>query len=59
MNNKEKKFLENILKKNRKKVKDKNNYPLTLENPIGVDDLEKAIEVILSGQITMSDIKKI
>ena len=58
MNNKEKKFLENILKKNRKKVKDKNNYPLTLENPIGVDDLEKAIEVILSGQITMSDITK-
>ena len=58
MNNKEKKFLENILKKNRKKIKNKNNYPLTLENPIDVDDLEKAIEVILSGQITMSEITK-
>ena len=29
-----------------------------MENPIDVDDLEKAIEVILSGQITMSEITK-
>ena len=58
MNNKQKKFFENILKQSIKIKKIKNSYPLTLENPIGVDDMYKAIETILSGQITMSEITK-
>ena len=58
MKYKEKKFFESILKKSRKISKNKKKYPLTLENPIDVDDLLKAIEVILSGQITMSEITK-
>ena len=58
MKYKEKKFFESILKKSRKISKNKKEYPLTLDNPIDVDDLMKAIEVILSGQITMSEITK-
>jgi CDP-6-deoxy-D-xylo-4-hexulose-3-dehydrase len=58
MKYKEKKFLEKILLEKRKTVRDKKNYPLTLENPIDVDDLIKGIEVILNGQITMSEITK-
>ena len=58
MNRNQKKFLENILKQSIKIKNSKNNYPLTLDNPVGIDDMYRAIEVILSGQITMSEITK-
>ena len=58
MNRNQKKFLENILKQIIKIKNSKNNYPLTLDNPVGIDDMYSAIEVILSGQITMSEITK-
>ena len=58
MNRNQKKFLENILKQSIKIKDSNNNYPLTLNNPVGIDDMYSAIEVILSGQITMSEITK-
>ncbi len=56
MKSKDKKFLEKIVKGQRKKSLNKRNYPLTSENPFDVDDLLKGIEVLLSGRITMSEI---
>ena len=57
MNYKDKKFLEKILKHKRRLIKN-NSYPLTLENPLDVDDIIKGIEVLLDGQVTMSTITK-
>ena len=39
MKSKDKKFLEKIVKGQRKKSLNKRNYPLTSENPFDVDDL--------------------
>ena len=57
MNYKDKKFLEKVLKHKRRLIKN-NSYPLTLENPLDVDDIIKGIEVLLDGQVTMSTITK-
>ena len=58
MNNKQKKFFESILKQKTKANKNQNKYALTLDSPITIDDMYSAVEVILSGQITMSEITK-
>ena len=58
MNYKEKKFFESILTQKIKSKKKQNRYALTLDSPISIEDMYSAIEVILSGQITMSEITK-
>ena len=58
MNSKQKKFLESILKQRIQIKKNSKRYSLTLDSPISIEDMHSAIEVILSGQITMSEITK-
>ena len=58
MNSKQKKILESILKQRIQIKKNSNKYSLTLDSPIGIEDMYSAVEVILSGQITMSEITK-
>ena len=58
MNYKKKKFFESILTQKIKYKKKQNRYALTLDSPISIEDMYSAIEVILSGQITMSEITK-
>jgi len=56
MNKKEKIFLDNLIKKySKKKLSYKPNYSL-LENAFSIDDILSGIKVLLSGQITMSEI---
>ena len=57
MKYKEKIFRKNIIRKTEDSIRQK-ELSSTLENPIDVDDLIKGIEVILNGQITMSEITK-
>ena len=56
MKKKEKVFFENLIKKySKKKLLYKFRYPL-LEDAFSLDDILSGIEVLLSGQITMSEI---
>ena len=56
MKKKEKVFFENLIKKySKKKLSYKFRYPL-LEDAFSLDDILSGIEVLLSGQITMSEI---
>ena len=56
MKKKDKIFLENLIKKySKKKLSYKFRYSL-LENAFSLDDILSGIEVLLSGQITMSEI---
>jgi len=58
MHNKDKKFLENLINKYSKKRKlDKNIYPL-IDNAFSSIDIYKGIEVLLGGQLTMSEITR-
>ena len=56
MNKKEKIFLDNLIKKySKKELTYKPSYSL-LENAFSIDDILSGIKVLLSGQITMSEI---
>ncbi len=57
MNYKDKKFLESIINRNSKKNIRKNIYPL-IEKAFSKTDICKGIEVLLSEQLTMSEITK-
>ena len=58
MNFKDKKLLENLINKySKKKLSYNTTYPLTENNLLGTD-IYKGIEVLLSGQLTISEITK-
>ena len=57
MNSLEKKFLEKIIKKNRKVNYSDRQFPL-IDDAFEISDLMSGVDVLLKGKITMSEVTK-